>query len=64
MSQEEFSWFLAFIILASITIGLTIYQYFFSPILNKLFLLFVFQIPTIVAFMAWLIVRLKILWKK
>ncbi|MCD6260796.1 MAG: hypothetical protein J7J28_03280 [Thaumarchaeota archaeon] len=59
MEREELSWFLAFIILASITIGLTIYQYLFSPILNQIFLLFIFQIPTIVALIAWLIIRLK-----
>jgi len=59
MKREELSWFLAFIILASITIGLTIYQYLFSPILNQIFLLFIFQIPTIVALIAWLIIRLK-----
>jgi len=38
---------------------LTIYQYLFSPILNQIFLLFIFQIPTIVALIAWLIIRLK-----
>jgi len=59
MKREELSWFLAFIILASITIGLTMYQYFFSPILNQIFLLFIFQIPTIVALIAWLLIRLK-----
>ena len=59
MEREELSWFLAFIILALITIGLTIYQYFFSQILNQIFLLFIFQIPTIVALIAWLIIRLK-----
>jgi len=59
MEREELSWFLAFIILALITIGLTIYQYLFSPILNQIFLLFIFQIPTIVALIAWLIIRLK-----
>ena len=59
MEREELSWFLAFIILASITIILTIYQYLFSPILNQIFLLFIFQIPTIVALIAWLIIRLK-----
>jgi len=59
MEREELSWFLAFIILASITIGLTIYQYLFSPILNQIFLLFIFQIPTMVALIAWLIIRLK-----
>lgn len=59
MSREELSWFLAFIILASVTIGLTIYQYFFFPILNQLFLLFIFQIPTIIALIAWLIIKLK-----
>lgn len=64
MEREELSWFLAFIILASITIGLTIYQYLFSPILNQIFLLFIFQIPTIVALIAWLIIRLKAFWKK
>ncbi|HDJ66335.1 MAG TPA: hypothetical protein ENF33_01280 [Nitrososphaeria archaeon] len=59
MKREELSWLLAFIILASITIVLTIYQYFFSPILNQIFLLFIFQIPTIIALIAWLIIRLK-----
>ncbi|OYT67844.1 MAG: hypothetical protein B6U65_01770 [Candidatus Wolframiiraptor sp. EX4484-121] len=59
MEGEELSWFLAFIILALITTVLTIYQYFFSPILNQLFLLFIFQIPTILALIAWLITRLK-----
>jgi len=59
MEGEELSWFLAFIILALITTVLTICQYFFSPILNQLFLLFIFQIPTILALIAWLITRLK-----
>ena len=59
MEREELSWFLAFIVLASITMILTIHQHFFSPILNRIFLLFVFQIPTIIALMTWLIIRLK-----
>ena len=64
MEREELSWFLAFIILALTTITLMIYQYFISPILNQLFLLFIFQIPTILALMAWLIIRLKACRKK
>jgi len=59
MEREELSWFLAFIVLASITMVLTIHQHFFSPILNPIFLLFIFQIPTIIALMTWLIIRLK-----
>jgi len=64
MEREELSWFLAFIILALTTITLMIYQYFISPILNQLFLLFIFQIPTILALIAWLIIRLKACRKK
>ncbi|RLG05818.1 MAG: hypothetical protein DRN68_08045 [Thaumarchaeota archaeon] len=64
MEREELSWFLAFIVLASITIVLTIYQYFFFPILNQMFLLFIFQIPTILALIAWLIIRLKVYGKR
>lgn len=59
MDEEELSWLLAFIILSAVASATTLYQVFISPLFEKTFHLFIFQIPAVVAFLGWLYIRFK-----
>jgi len=59
MDEEELSWLLAFLILSATASATTLYQIFISPLFEKTFHLFIFQIPAVIAFLCWLYVRFR-----
>lgn len=49
MDEQLLSWILAFLVLSILTLFLTMYQVFGSPIIQPIFLFFAFQLPSIIS---------------